>query len=187
MLLSGTHCNLSIPQRDSEVEPEFSGTFYYHNLPVYPFGDRAKSESIKWCIWVNVVGWYLMRTWQAPLTLLRLIATSNLSNECTRFRVPEPCDAVTGLCYIWSLVNLINSPATLAARRELVSRRGSGISRKPYTVSVHTWSEGVSMSQLFRLASPEDYEYIEELNLWELSFDKRPVRSWRSGDRGRKI
>ncbi|MBO1929538.1 hypothetical protein J4731_18520 [Providencia rettgeri] len=31
------------------------------------------------------------------------------------------------------------------------------------------------MSQLFRLASPEDYEYIEELNLWELSFDKRPV------------
>ncbi len=22
------------------------------------------------------------------------------------------------------------------------------------------------MSQLFRLASPEDYEYIEELNLW---------------------
>ncbi|MBO1929756.1 hypothetical protein J4731_21400 [Providencia rettgeri] len=28
----------------------------------------------------------------------------------------------------------------------------------------------------FCLASPEDYEYIEELNLWELSFDKRPVR-----------
>ncbi|MDK7225700.1 hypothetical protein QP468_20970, partial [Proteus mirabilis] len=23
VLLSGTHCNLSIPQRDSEVEPEF--------------------------------------------------------------------------------------------------------------------------------------------------------------------
>ena len=23
MLLSGTHCNLSIPQRDSEAEPEF--------------------------------------------------------------------------------------------------------------------------------------------------------------------
>nr|ASO66763.1 hypothetical protein [Proteus mirabilis] len=63
MLLSGTHCNLSIPQRDSEAEPEFRFPVrYYHNLPVYPFGDRAKSESIKWCIWVNVVGWYLMRT-----------------------------------------------------------------------------------------------------------------------------
>ena len=34
------------------------------------------------------------------------------------------------------------------------------------------------MSQLFRLASPEDYEYIEELNLWELSFDKRPVKGF---------
>ncbi|MCQ3215072.1 hypothetical protein H1B40_23590 [Salmonella enterica subsp. enterica serovar Indiana] len=32
------------------------------------------------------------------------------------------------------------------------------------------------MSQLFRLASPADYEYIEEIKLWELSFDKRPVQ-----------
>ena len=38
------------------------------------------------------------------------------------------------------------------------------------------------MSQLFRLASPEDYEYIEELNLWELSFDKRPVQGVRCED-----
>ncbi|MBO1916773.1 hypothetical protein J4727_20480 [Providencia rettgeri] len=35
---------------------------------------------------------------------------------------------------------------------------------------------------LFRLASPEDYEYIEELNLWELSFDKRPVQGVRCED-----
>ncbi|MDE9463731.1 hypothetical protein, partial [Xenorhabdus bovienii] len=38
------------PQRDSEAEPSCRLTVrYYHNLPVYPFGDRAKSESIKGC------------------------------------------------------------------------------------------------------------------------------------------
>ncbi len=36
------------PQRDSEAEPSCRLTGRdYHNLPVYPFGDRAKSESIK--------------------------------------------------------------------------------------------------------------------------------------------
>lgn len=37
-----------IPQRDSEAsEPEFRFPVrLLHNLPVYPFGDRAKSESI---------------------------------------------------------------------------------------------------------------------------------------------
>ncbi len=38
------------------------------------------------------------------------------------------------------------------------------------------------MSQLFRLALPTDYEYIDELNLWELSFDKRPVQGVRCED-----
>ena len=38
------------------------------------------------------------------------------------------------------------------------------------------------MSQLFRLASPADYEYIEEIKLWELSFDKRPVQGVRCED-----
>ncbi|MGQ7808279.1 hypothetical protein ACUN3I_22015 (plasmid) [Hafnia alvei] len=38
------------------------------------------------------------------------------------------------------------------------------------------------MSQLFRLASPADYEYIEELKLWELSFDKRPLQGVRCED-----
>jgi len=38
------------------------------------------------------------------------------------------------------------------------------------------------MSQLFRLALPTDYEYVEELNLWELSFDKRPVQGVRCED-----
>lgn len=38
------------PQRDSEVEPSYRLTVRdYHNLPVYPFGDRAKSESITGC------------------------------------------------------------------------------------------------------------------------------------------
>jgi len=32
------------------------------------------------------------------------------------------------------------------------------------------------------LASPADYEYIEELKLWELSFDKRPVQGVRCED-----
>ncbi|MEY1518484.1 hypothetical protein AB7000_21810 [Providencia manganoxydans] len=35
------------------------------------------------------------------------------------------------------------------------------------------------MSQLFCIASPADYEYIEEIKLWELSFDKRPVQGVR--------
>ncbi|HGF2305264.1 TPA: hypothetical protein ACF926_005405, partial [Escherichia coli] len=35
---------------------------------------------------------------------------------------------------------------------------------------------------IYRLATPEDYEYIPEINLWELSFDKRPVRGVRCED-----
>lgn len=35
------------------------------------------------------------------------------------------------------------------------------------------------MSKLFRLARKEDYLYIPEIGLWELSFDKRPLRGVR--------
>ncbi|STM47036.1 Uncharacterised protein [Escherichia coli] len=35
---------------------------------------------------------------------------------------------------------------------------------------------------MFRLAKPEDYEFIPDINLWELSFDKRPVRGVRCED-----
>ncbi|EHP9731914.1 hypothetical protein KQL42_004764 [Escherichia coli] len=35
---------------------------------------------------------------------------------------------------------------------------------------------------IYRLATPEDYEYIPEINLWELSFDKRPVKGVRCED-----
>lgn len=38
------------------------------------------------------------------------------------------------------------------------------------------------MSKIFRLARKEDYSYIPELGLWELSFDKRPVRGVRCDD-----
>lgn len=38
------------------------------------------------------------------------------------------------------------------------------------------------MSNIFRLARKEDYSYIPELGLWELNFDKRPVRGVRCDD-----
>ena len=38
------------------------------------------------------------------------------------------------------------------------------------------------MTRLFRLASPDDYTFVPELNLWELNFDKRPVQGVRCSD-----
>ncbi|NQD64270.1 hypothetical protein HP459_23155 [Enterobacter sp. CM29] len=38
------------------------------------------------------------------------------------------------------------------------------------------------MPKLFRLASQHDYSFIPELNLWELSFDKRPLKGVRCND-----
>lgn len=38
------------------------------------------------------------------------------------------------------------------------------------------------VNSLFRLARKEDYSYIAEIGLWELSFDKRPVRGVRCAD-----
>lgn len=38
------------------------------------------------------------------------------------------------------------------------------------------------VSKIFRLARKEDYSYIPELGLWELIFDKRPVRGVRCDD-----
>lgn len=38
------------------------------------------------------------------------------------------------------------------------------------------------MSKLFRLATQNDYIYIPEIDLWELSFDKRPVIGVRCDD-----
>lgn len=38
------------------------------------------------------------------------------------------------------------------------------------------------MNKLFRLARKEDYSYISELGLWELNFDKRPVKGVRCDD-----
>lgn len=35
------------------------------------------------------------------------------------------------------------------------------------------------MNKLFRLATPDDYLFNEELGLWELNFDKRPVKGVR--------
>ncbi|HFQ9467568.1 TPA: hypothetical protein ACHTH4_004780 [Escherichia coli] len=38
------------------------------------------------------------------------------------------------------------------------------------------------MNKLFRLARPDDYTYIPEIGMWELNFDKRPVKGVRCED-----
>lgn len=38
------------------------------------------------------------------------------------------------------------------------------------------------MPKLFRLASQQDYSFIPEINLWELNFDKRPLKGVRCND-----
>ncbi|EIX9714743.1 hypothetical protein ML110_005170 [Klebsiella pneumoniae] len=38
------------------------------------------------------------------------------------------------------------------------------------------------MNKLFRLARPDDYTYIPEIGMWELNFDKRPVKGVRCKD-----
>lgn len=40
----------------------------------------------------------------------------------------------------------------------------------------------MTMAKLFRLATENDYIFIPEIGLWELSFDKRPVIGVRCGD-----
>ncbi|RAP71851.1 hypothetical protein ACZ87_01335 [Candidatus Erwinia dacicola] len=35
---------------------------------------------------------------------------------------------------------------------------------------------------MFRLATPEDYEYLPDIGLYELTFDKRPVQGVRCED-----
>ncbi|ELE4368149.1 hypothetical protein VRR38_004711 [Salmonella enterica] len=38
------------------------------------------------------------------------------------------------------------------------------------------------MNKPFRLARPDDYTYIPEIGMWELNFDKRPVKGVRCED-----
>ncbi|EKN5159572.1 TPA: hypothetical protein ACHR7L_004892 [Yersinia enterocolitica] len=38
------------------------------------------------------------------------------------------------------------------------------------------------MTKLIRLASPNDYVFIDEIGLWELTFDKRPIQGVRCDD-----
>lgn len=38
------------------------------------------------------------------------------------------------------------------------------------------------MSKLIRLATPADYAFNQDIGLWELAFDKRPVKGVRCND-----